>query len=852
MERYQNADLLAMIGAGSPGGRARADGSTLEPGVHLRWQFASELGFPKGGFDLYRRAENLGHYWRCGGFREADVVGIAWVPDDEDHVRPGVALEFRGESSIAAGCKAGFTNAASFPGERQVRITFAAPVRVVRLLFRSAAAPMPVVDAFANSGGTAVRVARQSARQQGTDLRVSLFADCIDFVELRGTDMVLCELCFILLQEGRDLFWPQVPLNGRTPIYLPITHPDWGSPHPHAPDDQAEAESRLPASLPPDKRGRYAAGFGDELHDILYALVGTTPQPLYRLSHADAKSAAKIDWPGIALLQMLALDPNLARVLGLYWHDTPPSRDVFYDYRVVGHYGAMPYPGRRIRFDDLEVGTRLGTRLLHDGMTIVSPNPIDVVSTVWDGAPQTGLRVGREIAAGPVSITLPMQPSGAGPRSITLRIVADRAVTAAAYLGTKAVGTRVEGAGEITLDFEESDGITQILLLPGGPIDLVSLVLRNEIGTVGDAVYDVFHVRVNSTWPTSAPKLEPAAVVAAPTGIDRGHLTRNQSRVDLRWERSEAGGHQLNTGAPIFYWIQRADLADDGTTVVRKAILNRSAPTLVAERRGVAERAMYSDRGVPGGKYSYAVRGIDLFGVLGDWGPSEHVEVLDRRPPPAPQAVEARYLDPADPWLTDAERSWTLANGSGIKLRWRWPGLFALQAPDVVEPAGEFRAYFTSGAPNRFDGAVSAVTTSGATSALTTNISWPGAADALAGQAIRVGQNFFTVTGNTAGANCVITVANLTLPALAPAPGPCSLTLSSRHPAWRDYRKAINWQRRLAVAPAIKTAAVSGRVTRVAPLNAAGAVMTRTGATRTVTLAQKLSDPAGVLLPGAL
>ena len=853
MERYQNADLLAMVGAGSPGGRARADGSTLEPGIHLRWQCASELGFPKGGFDLYRRAENLGHYWRCGGFREADVVGIAWVPDDEEHARPGVTLEFAGASSIAAGCKAGFTNAASFPGDRRVRVRFGAPVRVVRLLFRSATAPLPVVDGFADSGGTAVRVARERARQQGSELRVSLFADHIDFVELRGTDMVVCELCFILLQEGRDLFWPQVPLNGSTPIYLPITHPDWGSPHPHSPDDQAEAEARLPPRLPPDARSQYAAGFRDELHDILYALVGTTPQPLYRLSHADAKSAARIDWPGIAFLQMLALDPNLARVLGLYWHDTPPSREVFYDYRVVAHYGAMPYPGQRVRFDDLDVGTRLGTRLVHDGMTLVSANPIDVVSTVWDGAPQTGLRIGREIAAGPVSITLPSPASGAGPRSITVRLVADRAVTAAAYLGTKALATRAVAAGEVTLDFEEPDGITQILLLPAGQIDLISLVLRNELGTVGDVVYDVFHVRVSSTWPTSSPRLEPPAVVAAPTGIDRGHLIRNQSRVDLRWDRNEAGGHWLNSGAPIFYWVQRADLAADGVTVVRKAILNRSAPTLVSERRsGAAGQAMYSDRGVPDGKYTYAVRGIDLFGVLGDWGPAEHVDVADRQPPPAPQAVEARYLDPADPWLTDAEKSWTLANGTGVKLRWQWPGLFALQAPDVTEPAGEFRAYFTPGAPNRFDGAVSGVTTGGATSALTTNINWPGAADALAGQPIRVNQNFFTVTGNTAGANCGITVANLTLPALAPAPGPCSLTLSPRHPAWRDYRRAINWQRRFAVAPAIKTAAVSGRVTGVAPLNAAGAVMTRTGATRTVTLTQKLSDPAGVLLPGAL
>ncbi len=58
-----------MIGRGTQGGLRRVDGSDIEPGVHLRWQPAPELGFPSGGFDVYRRAENNGHYWRCGAYR---------------------------------------------------------------------------------------------------------------------------------------------------------------------------------------------------------------------------------------------------------------------------------------------------------------------------------------------------------------------------------------------------------------------------------------------------------------------------------------------------------------------------------------------------------------------------------------------------------------------------------------------------------------------------------------------------------------------------------------------------------------------------------------------------------------
>ena len=33
----QNPDLLSMIGLGTDGGQPRADGSSMERGVHLRW-----------------------------------------------------------------------------------------------------------------------------------------------------------------------------------------------------------------------------------------------------------------------------------------------------------------------------------------------------------------------------------------------------------------------------------------------------------------------------------------------------------------------------------------------------------------------------------------------------------------------------------------------------------------------------------------------------------------------------------------------------------------------------------------------------------------------------------------------
>jgi len=357
---YQIGNLLNMVARGTPGGSRRADGSEIERGVHLRWQVAPELGFPSGGFDIYRRVENNGHYWRCGAFRQADVVGAAWLPHDDDHLRPGVTLKFPGKVVIAAGCRPGATNAASFPGEREVRLNFEQPVRVVRIVFHGNTAGNPTAEAYSLSSEGPVLLARQRARKRGGQRILTLHANPTDYVVLRGTAMILCELCFVLLREGRDRFWPDTPLNGNTPIYLPITHPVWDSPHRHTPDDQAEARSRLPAGLLQETRTAYVAGFRDDLHAILYDLVGTDPQRLYRLRNADQRSAATLDWPGMNLVQLLALDPNLARVLGLYWHDEPPSADAYFDYRVIAHYGDASYPGLGIDFARLEPGRRFG------------------------------------------------------------------------------------------------------------------------------------------------------------------------------------------------------------------------------------------------------------------------------------------------------------------------------------------------------------------------------------------------------------------------------------------------------------------------------------------------------------
>ncbi len=842
MDLLQNGELLGMIAKGTPGGEPRLDGSETEAGMHLRWQMAQLLGFPPGGFDLYRRTENYRQFLRCGFFREADVVGVVWVPFNQEQADAGITTTFSGEVTFVIGCGAAGGFVPSFPGEQEVRLEFEKPARYVRITFDESTTPNPVAEAYWQASSGHVLVERERARLEGGVRRITLFADRIDALVLTGENMVICEVCFVLVKDGYNLFWPQIPLNGGTPIYLPVTHPDYVSPPPWL-DDQLEAEDRLPDNLTEQKEVAYAQGFQDELHQILYDLVGTDPQYLYRLNEGDLESAAALDWPGLSLLQLMAVDPNIARILGLYWHDMPPSDTRFYDYRLIAHYGDNLFPGKQFNFAELEPGTRCGPLFAHQGLTYSSPNPIDVVRASWDASEQTALLFTREILTAPIALTLP-EPV----QSVTLRFIAAAPVIIKYFLGNKVLHTLLQPAGEITVVYEDPNSFNKILLVTIGELTLVEVATREVIGIIGDLIYDVYHVRASSATSVHVPDMDPPKLMAAATGLDEnGVLMGSQSRVDLRWERLEAGGDYLRAGAPVQFQVQREDLAEDGETVLQTTILNENAPALISERRAAAA-AMYSDRFVPDGSYTYAVRGIDIFGVLGDWSEPQIVEVQDHRAPPPPQAVQAQYLDPADPWLSLEDQAWVEENGPGLKLSWTWPGIFRLQAPDVAFPEAEFRVYGNLGALNRLDGNVTQVFTRAGISALSTDIHWQGAADALVGEAIRVNQNFFQVVGNTVGPNCLISVQVLTDPEFAPTPGPCSLTFSRGRNYWRDYNTARNWQRRVHIEPVQDTPMITAEVTAV------GDITDENGQVifHTVTLDRPLEDEQFVLLPGVL
>lgn len=821
MAGWQRPEWLSMVGLGTNGGQPLLDGSPMQRGVHLRWQSALDLGFPRGGFDVYRRAF-LPRPKYCARFLQPVGGGDIVTQWDNDEYDGNIAIT-PGGAATTQGCGVPQPYVAlHFQDTQRVRIDLSEPMLHVEITFDEAT-PLPVVGtAYWHAPSGDVRVDRDVARPATPQTHVlRLWADRIDHVILRGKDMIICRICVIPVEASiRRGGWGQQALNGPTPIHLPVDHPEWTAPYP---DPVAEAASRLSPTLSTPTHNAYLDSYNEDLAEILYDLVGTRPQLAYQLvadddEATDPDRAGTLTWSGLQLLHLLALDPNYARVIGLYFVDTDVQPGVYYDYLVMGHWEDQLYPGQLINFRILNVGDRYTAGLEHEGLALVTPRPIEIVETTFEGEQKVAAAVDPAATLFPASLWLHL------PEPVplaTLRITTEDAATLRTWDGPREVGSEESLAeGEHTLQLQRAAPFASIEIESNGTVTLFGVNLHSNADTIGDIHYVTFRHRVEPPPPLTAPELETPVALPAQAEIDSdGILSDAQNAAGLRWEQFDAGGGYLLPHAPIRYHVARGEPSAGGAPPVR-TVLNPENPIAAVGDDGVrppdytGPGLHFVDRPLPDGWYGYSVRGIDLFGRLGPWSEVAYVEARESVPPSPPRFLDAVYLDPADPNLSPEDTDWADTTGGGGKLAWEWGGWQRLQAPDV-EAGGEFRVYMLPGPLNVLRGTITAVTSSVATSTLTTDQVWPGSEDDLAGESVRVGDTFFPIVGNSAGNNFTLTAENLTLPDESPLPDPFSITFSRDRAYWTDPCDPTAWEARAAVVPPGSLPIFNGTVTGV-------------------------------------
>lgn len=281
--------------------------------------------------------------------------------------------------------------------------------------------------------------------------------------------------------------------------------------------------------------------------------------------------------------------------------------------------------------------------------------------------------------------------------------------------------------------------------------------MLNEIATNGFANVDawiVFNKTMEAGPPLAAPIGARSYALPGTTLASQGtSVVDATNNAGLRWTLPMSGGILL-PGRPAMYLIWRAENGNGETPVASPFDLATKLPVLVADplpAGSAPQRASdwppfplhYIDVGLAEGWYAYRVTGIDIFGrhskqskeaAWYQWNPepepspwyyveppadrlihAEAVRLLDKSPPPPPTAIEAYALDPADPTvLRDAAyHAW-------------FDPLDAVEQQNLVglrvrwqwtaalarqaPDAAEFRIYYQPGRPNALLGNIKLVT----------------------------------------------------------------------------------------------------------------------------------------------
>lgn len=356
---------LTLLGAGFRGD------PEVEDGVHLRWSFDPDLGFPPEGFHLFhRRAES-------GRPLQVSLLGLASQVSQQPApaaVVQGVTLHRADGDLLPIGfrCDRVAFDLGPVPLILRFRPTFAHPAGAVRQVTLTVVAEKggamaralhagrvagcaarglkPCLDALADPAD--VPRWRDAAADDCLPFEISLRADAIDEVQVTGCNALLLAVSWHPLADDEcDVGWK--PLL--TPICLPVEDAPEYPCQPEAGSARDVALARLPGNdaLPPGAPTREAlekrllgADF-DDLRKSLERALAEDGQLVEQLPSDNSDDATSWRHDAVRDALTAATDPYFARILGLYWVHLPDHPDATFDYKIEAEW---PIGEDKVRF----------------------------------------------------------------------------------------------------------------------------------------------------------------------------------------------------------------------------------------------------------------------------------------------------------------------------------------------------------------------------------------------------------------------------------------------------------------------------------------------------------------------
>ncbi|HEX2515997.1 MAG TPA: hypothetical protein VH257_14920, partial [Chloroflexota bacterium] len=281
-------------------GLGLATAGQIEAGIHLRWTMEAGMGFPPYGFSLYRRAHVPG-----------TPVCLRMLPPP-GHTPFGfsaLGLTLEADLPLAYDPSYGPRGAEALLVDAPTRITIT-PDGPLQSFSLEEAHASGTVRLTALDGTTVVDRAASAAPGGAMKVSADRITQVLITTEAGGGFYALCYVPVSDKVGG----WGQALATLRLP-------PDW-----------ATAAGRIPEELHPRFKGAFP-----QLREVI-ALLDRGPS-LYTASGPETPRPTFLVQP-VQLLLLAALDPAIARILGLYYLDASAAPGTVYDYKVVGHWSA--------------------------------------------------------------------------------------------------------------------------------------------------------------------------------------------------------------------------------------------------------------------------------------------------------------------------------------------------------------------------------------------------------------------------------------------------------------------------------------------------------------------------------
>lgn len=719
----------------------------LTDGIHLRWQFAMERGFPWHGYYLFRRQSPVSTNTASLRIMTAGWLGIGGVQEPYHTVAPlvhndNIMLSEIGNwisdqaivliDQFSPPNNPGGNGMVEFDLENRLfqRIIFnGLPAKrvVVNLAFKAPGASIDVHFLYNNQ--TVHQVTLDAASNNATFpfQGYEFEADAITGVEFSGGQAAVLNISYEPSIHDLDhTGWSILP-GVQFPLSLPADSPTY--PSPTKPGSFALAEAMAQSRIAyGNAQDRIDDSFED-IHDQLLLLLaggpGGTSQHEVSGEHFEE---GELPTPGdkalrmsnqrpLDLLVLGAIEPSIAQLIGMYHVDQTAVPGQLYDYFLVADHDGS--------FATLIQTHTAGNVLDVQGMLQYAFDPANV--STWDTI--DGWKCSNRSLAFSPSLSTPDGLHAYALPGITIR--------------DEETGL-IANAGQVN-----SAGFTWDL----------NLGLNGAILPYQAVTYQI--------WRESHGANEPAAA-----GVPGSYVPTTPSPFLVA--KSQAPSEELAFEPPV------------------QKTSSQFPPF----------RLLAFDNYLADGWYSYRVTGMDLFGrhtqfsppaTWHQWSPHPSplphyynpfaantevhpfaVHLLDETPPPPPTGIEASALDPLDNYIVKdaAYDAWRLMLEAepwfqalsptqqnelcGLRVRWKWTQFQMRQAPDT----DRFRIHYSGGSFIKEQGRVSAIAPSGADLLLTLEMSGTFDANEFQGDLIQIGPHSYPVKTSSAGFPTQVTIAD--------------------------------------------------------------------------------------------